>query len=186
VVLDAQSVLAEFMRDGMPEWNRFRSTIGAVLEGFRPMRGGATRAYGEMVSVLWREGNAAAAIRLEEYWNELARYYPFTLFCGYMLDGLDSASYEGPLNEIGRTHSDVLVTEEDERLRAAVDAASEEVLGMSFSLTLSFSGREQTIGEHRLPIGRRTMLWLQRNMPGSSARILERARQYFEKEAVPA
>src|SRR4029077_4452692 len=107
--------------------------------------------------------------------------HPMTLFCAYMLDGLEPGSYEGPLNEIGRTHTDILSTEEDERRRAAIDAASEEILGMSFSLTLSFSGREQTVGEHRLPIGRRTMLWLQRNMPGSSGMILERARHYYHQ-----
>ena len=180
VLLDAQSTLDLFMQSGMPDWNRFRHAIASVFDGLTGKHRSATRAYGEMVSLLWRAGNTPAAIRLEEYWNELGRSYPFTLFCTYMLDGLEASSYNGPIHEIGRTHSDILPTEDDERLRAAVDAASEEVLGLSFSLTLSFSGREQTIGEHRLPIGRRTMLWLQRNMPGSSGLILERARHYWD------
>lgn len=184
VMLDAEATLGQFMHGAMPDWNRFRHTVSLVLEGLTGS-GRPTRAYGEMVSLLWQQGNCAAAIRLEEYWNELIRSYPLTLFCGYLLDGLEMDSYQGPLNEIGRTHSDVLPTEDDERLRAAIDAASEEVLGMSFSLTLSFSGREQTVGEHRLPIGRRTMLWLQRNMPGSSGMILERARHYYRHAETP-
>ena len=183
IVADAATTLQKFMRNGMPDWSRFRSHLESVLEELKAPHRSATRAYGEMVSLLWQEGNPEAAIKLEEYWNDLARLHPFTLFCGYMMDGLLPESYEGPLNDIGRTHSDVLPTEDDERLRAAVDAASEEVLGLSFSMTLSFSGREQTVGEHRLPIGRRTMLWLQRNMPGSSNRILERARFYFDQNS---
>jgi hypothetical protein len=182
VLMDAEETLAQFMHGDVPDWNRFRHTIASVLETLTAQHRRATRAYGEMVSVLWRQGNCPAAIRLEEYWNELSRSHPFTLFCGYLLDGLETGSYEGPLHEIGRTHTDILPTEDDERLRAAIDDASEEVLGMSFSLTLSFSGREQAVGEHRLPIGRRTMLWLQRNMPGSSGMILERARHYYHQE----
>ncbi len=175
VSLDAEETLAAFMRGGMPDWDRFRKTVGSVLESVSRGRG-ATRAYGEMVNVLWANGNPAAAIKLEEYWNDLSREHPFALLCAYTLDGLDLDSYRGPLHEIGRTHTDVLDTEADERLREAVDAASEEVLGAAFSLTLSFSGREQRVGEHRLPIGRRTVAWLQRNMPAASQRILERAR----------
>ena len=181
VLLDAEETLAQFMRGEMPDWNRFRQAIASVLESVGASSRGATRAYGEMVSVLWRQGNTRGAIRLEEYWNELNRSHPFTLFCGYMLDGLEGGSYDGPIHEIGRTHTDILPTEDDERLRAAIDAASEDLLGISFSLTLSFSGREQSAGEHRLPIGRRTMLWLQRNMPGSSGMILERARHYYRQ-----
>jgi hypothetical protein len=146
IVLDAHTTLDGFMRNGTPDWALFRRAIGSVLETTAVKKHRAVRAYGEMVSLLWREGNPEAAIRLEEYWNELSRIYPFTLFCAYMLDGLDPGSYDGPLHEIGRTHTDVLGTEEDERLRAAIDAASEDVLGLSFSLTLSFSGREQTVG----------------------------------------
>jgi PAS domain S-box-containing protein len=48
-----------------------------------------------MVEVLWREGNAAAAIRLEELWNELASQHPLSLLCAYSLsvfDGDESAA----------------------------------------------------------------------------------------------
>jgi hypothetical protein len=32
------------------------------------------------VNVLWHEGKQEAAIRLEEYWNELTHLYPFSQF----------------------------------------------------------------------------------------------------------
>jgi len=37
------------------------------------------------------------------------------------------------------------------------------------------------MGEHRLPGGQRTMLWIMRNMPSSSATILDRARRYYQE-----
>jgi len=183
VVLRAEATLGRFMRDGGPDWERFRHVLGAILDGTRASGHKATRVYAEMVSILWREGQAEAAIRLEEHWNRLAQEYSFSLFCGYMMDALDDRSYAGPLHEIGRTHSDVLVTDEDELLRAAVDAASQDVLGVPLSVTLSSSGVEETAGEHRLPIGRRTVLWLHRNMPATGAKVLARVRYYYEHRA---
>jgi len=180
-LLDADSMLERIMRGSMPDWTEFRRTIGSVLESVQTLGRSATRVYGELVSLLWRSGRAPAAIRLEEYWNEMARLYPFCLFCGYMIDGTDSESYAHPIQEIGRTHPDVLATEEDTRFQAALDAASRDVFGIPLSEMLSLAGLEQNPGEHRLPTGQRTMLWIMRNMPGSSADVLERARRYYQK-----
>jgi hypothetical protein len=38
-----------------------------------------------MVDVLWRRGQADAAIRLETLWNNLATIYSFSLLCGYAI-----------------------------------------------------------------------------------------------------
>jgi hypothetical protein len=183
VVADADTVLRQIMSGDMPDWPEFQRVVGGLLQRVRDPQRSTVRAYGELVNVLWHRGNPDAAITLEEFWNELARLHPFSLFCGYVLDGLSAESYAGPVHDIGRTHTDVLPTDDDERLQAAVDAASEDVLGLSLSLPLTFSGREQMAGEHRLPIGRRTMLWLQRNMPGSGSQILERARHYYRQSS---
>jgi hypothetical protein len=52
-------------------------------------------------------------------------------------------------------------------------------------MTLSLSGREDKPGEHRLPIGHRSILWLKRNMPNIYSRVLERAREYYEQNPPP-
>jgi len=109
-LLNAEATLNRFMHGGMPDWTDFRKTVGSVLEGVQAFGESSTRAYGEMVNILWREGHQKAAIRLEEYWNELARLYPFSLFCGYMLDSHIKESYNGPIHDIGRTHSDIIAT----------------------------------------------------------------------------
>jgi MEDS: MEthanogen/methylotroph, DcmR Sensory domain len=177
---DAEECLSRFMRHGMPDWETFRQTIGGVLERVRVFGRGTTRAYGEMVNLLWQEGKPEAAIRLEEYWNELARLYPFSLFCSYMLDVHHDRAYHGPLEEIGRTHSDIIGTVEDERFRVALDAASRDVFGVPLSQMVGFS-RHNHEGELRFPSGQRTMLWVKRNLPSAAAAVLERARRYYQE-----
>src|SRR4051812_25068801 len=73
---DAELTLRKFMKHDAPDWEDFRRCMAAVFERVRAFGRGTTRAYGEMVNVLWHEGKQDAAIRLEEYWNELARLYP--------------------------------------------------------------------------------------------------------------
>jgi len=180
---DAELSLRKLMQHDMPDWEDFRRSVGAVFERVRAFGRGTTRVYCEMVNVLWQEGKQEAAIRLEEYWNELARLYPFSLFCSYMLDVHHEHSYNGPLEEIGRTHSDILGTPDDERFRVALDAASRDVFGVPLSQMVGYSRRRDS-GEQRFPSGQRTMLWVKRNLPTASAAVLERARRYYE-ESLP-
>ena len=179
-VHDAELALRKFMHNDMPDWEDFRRAMGSIFERVRAFGRGTTRAYGEMVNLLWHEGKQEAAIRLEEYWNELARLYPFSLFCSYMLDVHHDHTYNGPLEAIGRTHSDILGTAEDERFRVALDAASRDVFGVPLSQMVGFS-RTRNSGEQRFPAGQRTMLWVKRNLPSASAAVLERARRYYEE-----
>src|SRR5690348_6215981 len=96
VFLDAADTLARFMRRGMPDWTAFHSAVGGAIAALR-LDYPAVRAYGDMVDALWRDGQRDAAIRLEEYWNELTRLQTFSLLCAYYLDNLDPASYGGAL-----------------------------------------------------------------------------------------
>jgi hypothetical protein len=177
---DADWTLRKFMRNDMPDWEDFRRSLGAMFERVRAFGRGTTRAYGEMVDLLWHEGKQDAAIRLEEYWNELARLYPFSLFCGYLLDVHHEHTYSGRLEEIGRTHSDIVGTPEDERFRVALDSASRDLFGVPLSQMVGFS-RKRDSGEQRFPSGQRTMLWVTRNLPSASAAVLERARRYYDE-----
>jgi len=85
----AQDVLARFMREGMPEPELFRSTVGELIEkakqGSPDGAGRRLRFFGEMVSLLWRVDVLAAA-RLEELWNEMIATHSVALLCTYALD----------------------------------------------------------------------------------------------------
>jgi hypothetical protein len=178
VVLDAETTLTTFMREGMPHWSEFRITIGDVLDRAQ-IAGRATRVYSELANVLWTTG-PNAAIRLEEFWNALSRLYPFSMYCAYMLDPHCEKSYAGPVEEIGRTHTDILGTVEDERFGAALDVASREVFGIALSQMIGYATSAHE-GERRFPSGQRTLLWVRRHLPSSSASVLERAHKYFKQ-----
>src|SRR3954469_21526995 len=81
-MLDAHETLARFMSAGAPEWHAFHAFVGGAIAELR-LQYPAVRAYGEMVDILWQRGERDAAIRLEGYWNELARLQTFSLFCAY-------------------------------------------------------------------------------------------------------
>src|SRR2546423_15262057 len=102
-LVEAEHALAKCMVDGAPQWSAFHASIGGLLAELR-LQYPAVRAYGEMVDVLWQRGERDAALRLEEYWNELAKRQSFSLFCAYRMDNLDGDGY-GPLECICAAHS---------------------------------------------------------------------------------
>lgn len=179
VMLDADDTLSLFMHRGMPDWHAFRRAVSGALETAARAGGGTVRAYGEMVNVLWQMGRHEAAIQLEDFWNELSRIHPFSLFCSYHLDSHDHLCYHSPLPGIGRTHTDVPPTDDDEQLRKALDLASRDVFGVALPQALAQSGHEDEPGEARLPAGQRSMLWMMRHKPEQSVHVLERARRYM-------
>ena len=86
LLLDAEETLATFMVDGMPDARRFHAVGTDVIR--RACRGRTDctiRAYGEMVDLLWKKGQAVAAVRLEMFWNKLAATEDFSLLCGYAM-----------------------------------------------------------------------------------------------------
>jgi hypothetical protein len=84
--LDADETLGEFMRNGVPVRQRFVDTMTPILTAIAARFPGRTiRAYGEMVDVLWKREETAAAIALENLWNDLARSHRFSLLCGYAM-----------------------------------------------------------------------------------------------------
>jgi hypothetical protein len=86
IMVDAAAVLSQIMRDGMPDPIRFNDTMTPLIEkACRGRRDCVIRAYGEMVDVLWKAGETAAAIRLEMLWNQLAQTHSFALLCGYSM-----------------------------------------------------------------------------------------------------
>jgi signal transduction histidine kinase len=123
VALDAAETLAKFMVDGSPDPGRFSEVIGGTItqaaQGNRRVR-----IFGEMVALLWAEGNRDAAIRLEELWNGLQETHPFLLFCAYPMNIIGGATSVDHFSHVCTTHSRVIPAESymaldgtDDRLR---------------------------------------------------------------------
>ncbi|OLB66653.1 MAG: hypothetical protein AUI09_05615 [Gemmatimonadetes bacterium 13_2_20CM_2_66_5] len=174
-VLDAGAITAQIVAGGQPEWVPFRNAVAPALSRLQPS-GRDTRVYSDLTNALWQAGNTAAAIQIEDFWNVLAATYRFSLYCGYTMDTQSEYSYAGPLEELGRTHTDILGTPDDEQFGVALDRASKEIFGISLTQMAGVSRQE---GARRFPSGQRTMLWVKRNLPMSTAQLAERARQYF-------
>jgi hypothetical protein len=92
IAILAQETLTRFMIDGMPDEARFTQIAGGLLSRARGADGRKVRAFGEMVAVLWGEGNCAAAIALEQLWNKLQATEKFPLFCAYPRSGFEHAA----------------------------------------------------------------------------------------------
>jgi PAS domain S-box-containing protein len=111
-LLDAAQTLSEFMVDAMPDWERFRTLMEGVLEKSAAAgQARRVRAYGEMVELLWREGRSRAAIRLEEFWNDLGRTHAFILLCAYQMDGFSQEAQGEQFRQVCGNHSHVRPTE---------------------------------------------------------------------------
>ena len=124
ISLDAASTLSQIMVDGSIDPVCFYRVIGEIIQQ-TVKSGHAVRIFGELVALLWAEGNRAGAIRLEELWNELARSYAFSLYCVYPMKSFDGEAYGMEFAEICRQHTRVIpgesyttLTDPDERLRA--------------------------------------------------------------------
>jgi signal transduction histidine kinase/ActR/RegA family two-component response regulator len=78
---EARETLAGLMDGSMPDRRLFREALDTLLADVGPQ----VRAYGEMVDLLWRDGNLPAALRLEELWNELCEERSLPLLCAYVI-----------------------------------------------------------------------------------------------------
>jgi hypothetical protein len=86
VILDADEMLSLFMVNGEPDAHLFNRNIGGLItQTLGGRRGTVLRAYGEMVDILWKQGQTDAAIKLEILWNTLADTHRFALLCGYAM-----------------------------------------------------------------------------------------------------
>lgn len=104
VDLDAEETLSLFMVDGQPNWRLFEKAIGSLISG--ATAGGRTvRVYGEMVALLWADGNTAGAMALEDLWNNLGRSHDFSLFCAYPVTAFDGPGTAGSLRRLCEQHS---------------------------------------------------------------------------------
>jgi hypothetical protein len=112
VWLDAREMLAKFLVEDMPDWTLFSGLFGGVIDESRrrdPLAG--VRAYGEMVDVLWREGNKQAALQLEGMWNELASSRSLSLLCAYVMGNFYRSGDAQSFREVCRAHAQVLPAE---------------------------------------------------------------------------
>lgn len=173
VSLDAAETLSKFMVDGSPEPRRFAEIVGSILVRVADGRG-RVRAFGEMVALLWAEGNYAAAISLEELWNNLQHTHSFSLYCAYPMNNFGGEEFAAQLGNVCAGHSRVIPAESytslngaDERLRAIT------------LLQQKASSLEAEIEEHRESEERLQAALVQEQMARAEAETANRLKDEF-------
>lgn len=185
VFLDAESTLARFMVQGSPDAELFRTVVGEAVGGVhqRAVQSGV-RAYGEMVGILWKAGEYAAAVQLEGLWNELLKSSDVSLFCAYPIDVFSSDFQIAKLDALLCAHTHLLPV--DTALEAALNRAMDEVLGTRVEKLRQLMQPNYRPSWASLPKAEALVLWLRNNLPGSAEQIVQLARQYYQPQSSAA
>jgi hypothetical protein len=177
VSLDAEHTLESFMVDGRPEWDRFVRVLDPVLRSLNA-GGGRTRAYGEMVGVLWTDGRRAAAAQLEAFWNRVIDERALELFCAYPIDIFGEEFRSADIDALLCAHTHV-VPAADTALRDAVARAMHEVVGHDIDVFAGAFDATRSAAWPPLPKGEAAILWLRDALPAYADEIVRRARHYY-------
>lgn len=86
VLCDAEEMLSQFMVQGLPDPTLFLASVGRLLLNSKKTARSKEQGlvvFGEMVAVLWSQGNQAGAMAVERLWNDLLNERAFHLHCAY-------------------------------------------------------------------------------------------------------
>lgn len=82
ILLNTEITLGSFMRNGEPDENLFNMFLNNLMAKAK-RNDRKIRAFGEMVAVLWAQGDTNATVQLENLWNKFCETEAFCLFCAY-------------------------------------------------------------------------------------------------------
>jgi hypothetical protein len=182
VFLNAQTTLDRLLVDGLPDAQLFENVIGQALREVQGRAGHTgVRAYGEMVGVLWKAGQFAAAVRLEELWNGLLKSSNIRLFCGYPIDVFGEDFRVDKVDPLLCAHTHLLPV--DDALESALNRAMDQVLGPRVEGLRALIKTSHSPSWGEVPRSEAVILWLRNNLPGSADEILQLARQYYQPVA---
>jgi DcmR-like sensory protein len=124
LLLDSNEQLAAFMIEGQPDPARFNTMMSQAIEHVcRGRTACKVRIFGQMVDVLWRDGQLDAAIHLERLWNQLAHKQAFSLLCGY---AMGSFYKDSNFEDICGQHSHVVLADGVARIVTSAVAERQE------------------------------------------------------------
>jgi hypothetical protein len=180
-LLNANETLPRFVSSGMLDAVIFKDIARAAIEKAR--KGGRyhrVRWWGEMVNILYADGNLSGSTRVEELTDEVAHEEKIAILCSYCMDKFDPAIYDGPLQAICRTHAAILPAPDCDEHRQCVDRAVREVFGNDGLLKALTPDAAWTIP--RMPAAQALLLWLKKSRPADAELVLSLARGYHRRE----
>jgi CheY-like chemotaxis protein len=110
IVLDASDALSTFMVNGALDSVRFMESFGKLILKAASAAGREyprVAFFGEGADVLWKRGNAEAAIQDEKLCNQLIKRYDVDMLCGYSMGKVHGVIDTHTLRRISAEHSAV-------------------------------------------------------------------------------
>jgi hypothetical protein len=180
---DADETLATLVDGDVPSAERFEAVMGGFLDEIaRRFPDRTIRAFGEMVDLLHRSEQQAAAIALEELWNHALDRRRVALLCAYELDVFDLDAQASALPEILRTHTHPHPIADTARLAAAVHATLTGVLGSDAAASIYLRVADE-VPRTAVPRAQAVLMWLSRHQPATARRVLQDARSRYAAAA---
>ena len=106
IVRDAETTLSNLTDSGWPSEDSFERLIEEIIEE-AACSDRSVRAFGELVALLWAEGNHAGTLRLESLWTRYCKKHSFALFHAYPKYGFTDFHLKS-LHDICDLHSQVI------------------------------------------------------------------------------
>jgi hypothetical protein len=176
-LLDADDTLPKFMAGNDPDGRIFKPLAQQTIAKARA--GGAyprVRWWGEMVNVLYVNGNPRGSNRLEQLFDEVAHEESIAIFCSFHMDKFDPKIYDGAFGNVCRTHSHVIPADDYVRHRLIVNRAIADVVGeltgAQLQSFMSWKGAPSL-----MPSSQALLLWVREKLPEQFVQVLTRAQQ---------
>jgi hypothetical protein len=179
-VVDADELLPRFMKDSMPDAPVFLGLAADVIgkardEGRYPK----VRWWGEMVNVLWEQGNVAASMSLEDQFDRLAEHHEIAIFCSFVMDNFNSEVQSRLLPRLGQNHSHLIPVEDYARLERAVGDALRHTVGADDARVLEQQLLSNYSPVFKMPRSQALLLALRESLPDVAESVLTRSRALY-------
>jgi hypothetical protein len=179
-VVDADETLPRFMKDAMPDAPVF---LGLAAEVISKARGEGrypkVRWWGEMVNVLWEQGNVAASMSLEDQFDRLAKHHEIAIFCSFVMDNFNSEVHSRLLPRLGQNHSHLIPVEDYARLERAVGDALRHTVGADDARVLEQQLLSGYSPAFKMPRSQALLLALRESLPDVAESVLARSRALY-------
>jgi hypothetical protein len=179
-VVDADDLLPQFMRDGMPDAPVFLGLAADVISRSRANdRYPKVRWWGEMVNILWERGDASASMNLEDLFDQLSHQHDIAIFCSFLMDNFDGEVHARMLPRLGENHSHLIPVEDYARLELAVADALRETVGSVEATILEKRLLQNYPKDFHMPRSQALLLALGQALPSVADKVRERTRSLY-------
>ena len=183
-VVDADTLLPQFMRNAMPDAPVFlglaADVIGRARDNGRYPR---VRWWGEMVNVLWERGDVAASMALEDQFDRLAHEHEIAIFCSFVMDNFNGDVHARMLPRLGQNHSHLIPVEDYARLERAVTEALRDTVGADEARVLEQRLLARAPSPFQMPRSQALLLALRESLPVVADSVLARSRNLYRAQA---